>query len=191
MIKVEEKGDLLTIKEFAEASGRSQQTIYRQISTRLANYVKEIDGHKYIERSALTEVFNIVIQPGCLTDLTRVEQPIQPNHSTDSTRLNYSFNPQNNPDQPLYDILRCELEAKNKQIEELQRELAEERKHSREQSYKLAQLVDQAQRLHASTIQKQLPVPDAQKADGTNNCVSEIIEEPQKRRGFFDWIRGR
>ena len=182
-----EKGDvLLTIKEFAEASGRSQQTIYKQMNTRLAPYIQEMDGHKYIKCIALKEVFHIEIQPGCSTDSTRVEQPIQPKYSTHSTGLNNPFNPKNNPDQSLYDILKCELEAKNKQIEELQHELAEERKHSREQSDKLAQLADQAQRLHAGTIQKQLP-------EGQENVVNDndSMEEPQKKRSFFDWLKGR
>lgn len=54
-----EKNELMTIKAFAEASGRSQQAIYKQIGTRLAPYLHEVEGKKYIERSALFEVFHI------------------------------------------------------------------------------------------------------------------------------------
>lgn len=54
-----EKNELMTIKAFAEAAGRSQQAIYKQIGTRLSAYLHEIDGQKYIERRALFEVFHI------------------------------------------------------------------------------------------------------------------------------------
>ena len=41
---MERPGELMTIKAFAEAAGRSQQAIYKQIGTRLASYVHEKDG---------------------------------------------------------------------------------------------------------------------------------------------------
>ena len=44
---MESPGDLMTIKAFSEAAGRSQQTIYKQIQTRLASYVHEKDGQKF------------------------------------------------------------------------------------------------------------------------------------------------
>ena len=46
---MERPGELMPIKAFAEAAGRSQQAIYKQIGTRLASYVHEKDGQKYIE----------------------------------------------------------------------------------------------------------------------------------------------
>lgn len=54
-----EKNELMTIKAFASASGRSQQAIYKQIGTRLSAYLHEVEGQKYIERRALFEVFGI------------------------------------------------------------------------------------------------------------------------------------
>lgn len=130
--------NLMTIKEFAEASGRSQQAIYKQIETRLAPYLHKIEGKKYIDRRALKEVFEI-----------EVEQPNQPEN-------NNSFNSENNPDNPLYAILKAELDAKNKQIEQLQKDLETERQHSREQADKLADLAKGAQQLHAGSIKQQL-----------------------------------
>lgn len=137
---MEKSQNLLTIKAFAEASGRSQQTIYKQIGTRLAEYCREIDGQKYIEHRALKEVFGI---DGF--------QPVQPED-------NNSINPEDNPENPLYAILKAELDAKNRLIEKLQDDLEKERKHSREQSDKLAQLADQAQQLHAGDMRRLSPV---------------------------------
>lgn len=99
---MEEKQNLLTIKEFAQASKRSPQTIYKQISTRLISYVHEIEGQKYIERKALTEVFQIGIQP------------------EDNNSDNYN----NNQVDTLIAMLQAELEIKNKQIEDLSTALA-------------------------------------------------------------------
>lgn len=175
---MEKSQNLLTIKAFAEAAGRSQQAIYKQIGTRLAEYCREIDGKKYIEHRALKEVFGI-----------DEFQPVQP-------EINNQINPEDNPENTLYAILKAELEAKNKLIEQLQIDLAEERKHSREQAEKLAQLADQAQRLHAGTIQAQLP-PAEQTADRPVEpaAAEDPSEAPDlapaepERKSFVGWIR--
>lgn len=168
---MEKKQDLLTIKAFAEASGRSQQTIYKQIGTRLAPYVHEIDGQKYIEHQALKEVFGI-----------DVEQPLQP-------KDNNSFNRNDNPDHPLYAILRDELEAKNRQIEQLQAELAEERKHSRELTDRVAVLAEQAQALHAGTIKAHLPAGDSEEELAVA-IDAELDPETKQRRSWWKKIFG-
>lgn len=168
---MEKKQNLLTIKAFAEASGRSQQTIYKQIGTRLALYVHEIDGQKYIEHQALKEVFGI-----------DVEQPFQP-------KDNNSFNRNDDPDHPLYAILRDELEAKNRQIEHLQAELAEERKHSREQADQLAILAARAQDLHAGTIKTQLPAGDSEEELAVA-IDAELKPEPEQHRSWWKKIFG-
>ena len=75
------------------------------------------------------------------------------------------------PEKPLYEILKSELEAKNKQIEELTSELAKEREHSREQSEKIAVLADKSQRLQLAQI-----------------SIKEI-EEPKKKS--FLWFKSK
>lgn len=128
--------DLLTIKAFAEASGRSQQTIYKQIETRLAPYLHKIEGKKYIERRALKEVFEL-----------DVEQSSQPEKDN-------SFNSENNPEHPLYAILKAELEAKNRQIEQLTAQLSELTQANKE----LAQSINTARRNElAGTLKEMLP----------------------------------
>lgn len=163
---MEKDQNLLTIKAFAEASGRSQQTIYKQIGTRLASFVHEIDGQKYIEHQALKEVFGI-----------EVEQPIQ-------SEENNSFNRDNNPEHELYAILREELAAKNRQIEQLQADLAEERRHSRELTDRVAVLAEQAQALHAGTIKMQLPVSEPEVSD---EVVALDVEQPIQAREHRPW----
>lgn len=164
-----ENKDLLTIKEFAEASGRSQQTIYKQITTRLAGYMQEIDGQKYIERRALEEVFHV-----------QVEQSIQP-------ELNNPFNHDNNPveqsENALYAILKQELDAKNQQIANLQKELEQERIHSREQADKFAVLADQAQKLQAAAMKQHLleSSEDGEAPTDQENSIDKKIKEAEDR----------
>lgn len=176
-----ELNDLMTIKEFAAASGRSPQTLYKQLSTRLAAFLREIDGQKYIERRALVEVFGI-----------GDEQPVQPQENNFCAKVD-------NAEQPLHTILKAELEAKNQQIARLMGELEAERQHSRELADKLAQLADQAQRLHAGTIQQMLPEGGSEEQLDTSEpetaATVEPVEaapepsEPVRNGGFWKWVK--
>lgn len=148
-----EKKELVTVKEFAKMADKSQQAIYKQLNNRLNPYIQLIDNQKMLEIRALSEVFGI-----------EVEQPIQP-------KLNNKFNSET----PLYDMLKNELEAKNKQIEELQKALEKEREHSREQSRQMAVLADQSQKLQLAQMQPQLTEGD--KEISTN--------EQQEKQGLF------
>lgn len=103
-------GDLMTIKAFAEASGRSQQAIYKQISTRLAPYVHEEKGQKYIERRALSEIFEI--------GGTKPNQPTKsPEQRNAEQRLYANM-------QAMIDMLQEQLKVKDQQLEEKDRQLA-------------------------------------------------------------------
>lgn len=152
---MDDKKDLLTVKEFARITNKSQQAIYKQLNNRLNPFVQLVDNQRMLERRALQEVFGI-----------EVEQPIQP-------KLNNQFNQET----PLYEILKGELEAKNKQIEELQKELSKEREHTREQSERIAVLADQAQKLQLAQMKPQL-------TDG------ELEPQPDKQ-GLFKRIFGK
>ena len=59
--------DFLTIKEFAEAVGVSQQAVYKQLNNKLKPYLKVVDNKKMLNKSAL-ELF----KPK--EDTTNVEQ---------------------------------------------------------------------------------------------------------------------
>ena len=126
--------ELLTIKEFAELSGRTTQAVYKQLNTKLSPFVKLVNNKKMVEKRALKEVFDI-----------NIEQLKQQN-----------LNEETNPESPLYEISKAELEAKNEQILNLQVELITERQHSREQADKLAVFADQAQKLQLAQMKPQI-----------------------------------
>lgn len=97
---------------------------------------------------------------------------------TETTENQVAETPANTENHRLYEMLQGELDAKNRQIEQLQAELAKEREHSREQADKLAQLADQAQQLHAGDIRRSLP---AASAEGDSEPVEAFeAEEVQK-----------
>lgn len=102
-----------------------------------------------------------------------------------------------NTENPLYAILRAELAAKNQQIDEkdrlieqLRKDLADERQHSHGLASELARLADQAQHLHAGSIKKQL---GAGEPVSQNEVVVDASEPEQKKRrgGFFAWLDQR
>ena len=97
--------DWISIKQFAALSSRSQQTIYKQVGTRLAPYVHEKDGQKYIERRALYEVFKI--------------GDVQP----DQSENNQNRENENNFEQRLYSSMQTTIDVLQEQIRNLQEQL--------------------------------------------------------------------
>lgn len=143
---MERPGELMNIKAFAEAAGRSQQAIYKQIGTRLASYVHEKDGQKYIERRALEEVFKI-------GDV----QPIQPEMAPKSPE-------ENNVEQRLYATLQATIDLLQEQLRVKDQQIATKDKQIAAQQEQLTQLtaaldhtttsLQAAQALHAGTMQQ-------------------------------------
>lgn len=132
--------ELLTIAEFAELAGVSRQSIYKQMSTRLSKYCKLIDNRKMIEYRALSEVFGV-----------SVEQLSQPKNDNS---VNLDVNP-SEPFEEIIEMLRNELEVKNRQITTLQ----EQNIQLTETIAKMSDSLQAAQALHAGTIQQQLEGP--------------------------------
>ena len=83
------KTEYLTVSQFAKKVGVSPQYVYRQLDTKLSDFVETVDGKKMIRSDAL----------GTFQKKTKQGQTT---------------------DQQLLNILREQLQAKDKQIEELQ-----------------------------------------------------------------------
>lgn len=152
------QNELLTIAEFAELAGVSRQSIYKQMSTRLSKYCKLVDNKKMIEYRALAEVFGIP-----------VEQPCQPENDNS---VNSDVNP-NEPLEAVIEMLRNELEVKNRQIMTLQ----EQNIQLTETIAKMSDSLQAAQALHAGTIQQQL--------EGPMEPQSVAPEPPKSGSGFW------
>ena len=161
---MERPGELMTIKAFAEAAGRSQQAIYKQIGTRLASYVHEKDGQKYIERRALEEVFKI-----------GEVQPIQPTKTIKSPE-------ENNVEQRLYATLQATIDLLQEQLTQLTAAL----EHT-------TTSLQAAQALHAGTMQQLgAAEPESIQDEFTDPVpVPEPAQESpsERRRWRWPWQR--
>ena len=137
--------DYLSVKEFSAAAGVSTQTIYKQLETRLAPYVKESGGRKYISKAALEEFYKVQqdateLQPDATKlqpDTTKLQLDATSLQS-DASEIQPEPTDEVQPDQPslqptapsqngnqreldllqeLVKTIQKELEEKNKQLE--------------------------------------------------------------------------
>lgn len=107
------KKDLLTIKEFAEAVGQTQQAIYKQLNKRLTKFVVLENGQKYIK----TEAVGLYAEQQENNNCSTVQQQFN-NKLNSAEQLIEAKNEQ-------IKTLQSELEEKNRQIKFLQDQLAD------------------------------------------------------------------
>jgi len=174
-----------SVQEFAKKVGVSRQTVYNALSNKLSNYVVTCKGVKMLRADALCEyeIRNDVQNFDKLdTDLDNFDTKLDSQFDKLDTDL----------DNQLYEILREELNYKNKLIDELQAELtkareeiSEERRYSREQFDKIATLASQAQylQLGQKIEQDNPPIQSAVQ-------VTKTHENSKEKVGFWEkWFR--
>lgn len=166
-----EKKEFLTITEFASMAGVSRQTIYNNLDTKLSNYVKVDEAGKKVVNSRALSLFGV-------KDLTDFDAVLTSKFDTkckdDLTELDTNFT-------PVLDILRAQLETKDKQIERLQdeisrarQEIEEKDKHIREQANQILEILDHSQELQRNS---QVLLALTQKL--------KQLEDGKKRKGFW------
>ena len=156
--------DLVSIKEFAALSGRSQQTIYKQIGTRLAPYVHEKDGQKWIERRALSEVFKI-----------GEDQPIQSENNSNSTG-------EMNVEQRLYASMQTTIDVLQSQIRTLEEQIKVKDQQISDLSERLRDSMEiEKARIVMTAADKQLPP--------SQDEIQEAEANPTEKQGVFSWLR--
>ena len=205
--------DYLSVKEFSAAAGVSTQTIYKQLETRLAPYVKESGGRKYISKAALEEFYKAQQDA---TELQLDATEIQPDATelqSDPTEVQPEPTDKVQPDQPslqptapsqngnqreldllqeLVKTIQKELEEKNKQLEikdkqiqDLSDRLAEAMQLTRGQQYIAA--ADKTKEL----VEKETDTIDVSPAAVPSHTEPDPEEErPQKKKGFFARLFG-
>ena len=160
-----------TIKQIADELGVSKQAVQKRIlrkplCTSIQPYISTVHGVKYIDNIGETIIKMAFLEND--KNLS-IDMGIDKNNQVHTECV-----PDINGQKELYDILKTELESKNKQIEKLQEELAEERKYIREQSDKMAILADQAQKLQLAQMKP------------TNLLDDEVTAEHiQKKQSIF------
>lgn len=113
--------DLLNIKEFAEKAGISIQAVYKQLNTRLKDYVVIVDNKKMLKKSALSEIYG----------KNQQEEKVETDSTENSTELNQ-----------VVQLLKEQLKAKDEQIERLTTLLNQEQQLHLLEKQKLMALED-------------------------------------------------
>ena len=159
------KTEYLSIKDFAERAGVSQQSLYKRLNklnNQLNNYIKLVDNQKMIDIRALQEVYGIEVEQPIQPNIQPVEQPIQPLLQAEIEEKN-----------DLIEFLKDQLKAKDEQIESMRHDsdttsdetlneavlkqleiLNEQLKAKDRQIENLQKLLDQEQHLNAMNHEK-------------------------------------
>lgn len=162
-----ETQDLLTVKQFAEAAGVTQQAVYQRLNKSLTSFVVEVNGQKYLKREALANFERPEQKPN--------SRPLE----QDFNKVEQGFN---KVEQGLIDtlqqtitVLQAQLETKDKQISELNARLDQALQITSQSHFIAAQA--QAQLTEATT-------PPAGESPAE---APQEAQEPQKK-GFFSWL---
>lgn len=116
-----EADEYMSVAEFADRAGCSKQAVYQQLNKKLKPYVKVIDGKKTINSKALWEVYGKEIQPESQSVVKEVDQELN---------------------KELIDLLKTQIEEKDRQIEDLHRLLEREQVQVAIAQNKLQELED-------------------------------------------------
>jgi hypothetical protein len=141
----------ITVSEYAALKGISKQAVYKQLNNKLQPFLIVVDGRKYIDRAALTEVEN--------QKLNEVEQP---------------FNqPLNNQSQP---FLESQIAEKDKVIESLLRQIDV----LTQQNSNLTELLRNSQVLLAAEKKILIEQPQSQEQPKKKGIFSRLFGKKEK-----------
>ena len=167
----------LTVEEYSKREGISPQAVYKKIEKGQLKIVEERrNDNRKVKYILIEEAPFDPVQPNSTDD-----QPFQPNStdnqptSTDnSTEEEQPIQPNSTEKDDLINLLKAEIEAKNRQIEALQEQARTQAETHKTEIENLHRLFDQEQQLHALAL-KQLPPPKETEEEQTE----------QKKKGLF------
>lgn len=170
------KTEYISIKEFAEIAGVSQQSIYKRLNKKdnpLQPYFKEVEGKKFLRRSALS-LYEVEAAAGVEPEQSEVEQEekaaAKPKEKKDSSER-------------LLDLLEQQLQEKDRQLLEKDKQLQEKDKQLNSLLQRLEeanQIINQQQQLTAIDKKSLLEIDDKIK---TEEVIKE--SEPVKKKSIF------
>lgn len=192
----------LTVDEYAKLKGISKQAVYKKL-TKLNTTEEKRNGKTItiiiVDDEELAEIQEEDIQPNSTALNSTVEKvenvenkPLFSNSAATYSTEEKQPNSTVELNQDLIELLKNQLNEKDKQIERLQIANEEKEKRLKEQFDKLTELIYRSQQLEA---QIQLLLPDGAKAgepaaEQNNNNVVEVNTQEQesqekKKKGFF------
>lgn len=156
--------ELLTVKEYSEIAGVTQQAVYKRLNKGLAKYVVEIEGQKFIKAEAVAK-FNTKAEPKPKApEQPQVEQP-QP---SDVSKL---------------------LDTLNQTIELLQGQLAIKDSQIKDLNDRLEQALNNTAQSHYIAAQAQVHALESGEEPGENTTAAPTTDTtetaPEKKKSFW------
>lgn len=182
------KTEYITIKEFAEMAGVSQQSIYKRLNKKdnpLQPYFKEVEGKKFLRKTALA-LYEVEYAADIEDELPEKEPEIKPEEKAAAAAAKPKEKRDNN--ERLLDLLEQQLREKDKQLMEKDRQLLEKDKQLSSLLDRLEeanQIINQQQQLTALDKKTILEI------DEKEETAVEPLKEPElpRKKGFFGFFR--
>ena len=198
------KTEYLSIKDFAERAGVSQQSLYKRLNklnNQLNNYIKLVDNQKMIDIRALQEVYGVEVEQPIQPIIQPVEQPIQPllqatieSLSKELERKSEELQAKDKQYSDLVASMNEQLKAKDTHIANLDmqnvnlvKQMEEKDKLHHEEQMNLQQLLEHEQQLNARNqeIIKELESKQALIEQKEPVEAIEPDEPPTLQKGFW------
>ena len=199
--------EYITVKEFAEAAGVSQQYIYKILNTILKPYTKTINKRKMIAKEGL----KVVLKGNSTNDSTNSTFDCKPNSTAAEVETEKDFKPElqtaatgnstgnsteNETVNRLISLLEKQLDEKTKQLEAKEKQLEIKDKQIQDLSKLLADA------LELTKGQQYIAVADKANQFNNNTAAASIVNEEvvneeaiiEKKPSLFDrfksWKKG-
>lgn len=200
--------DYIGIAEFAEIAGVSVQSIYKRLKKKdnpLQPYYKEVEGKKFLRRSALLNVYGI---EDPVVPLQRAIEEDQPIHEAAAEKKDPPTSDpieKKDPTERLLDLLEQQLKEKDLQLKEKDKQIEEKDEQISSLLNRLediTRVADQQQKLSAADKGLLPPADNKTIIDPVvevDNAAAGSVDLPAidketaaepKKKGFFSWLRG-
>ena len=171
-----------TVREFAAKAKVSNQAIYKQVGNQLATYLIMVDNQKFIEESALFDVYGI-----------EVDNQVDNQKNTQEAAAAAADREEGQADvsKELIEMLKEEIKKKDQQIERLQQRLDHAHDLIADMAQK-AQYITAADKTEKILLQQTKEDPEeviAFEAENQNTERKNDTEEKPKKKWFQFWKR--
>lgn len=185
---IEESGKrYLTVREFATRAGVSNQAIYKQVVNQLSTYVIVVDNQKFIDETALSEVYKIEVD----NQVDNFDNQVDNQIDNEKTSLNGTDQEQGQNDisRELIEMLKEEIKKKDQQIEKLQASIEKAYMQISEMAQKAQYITaaDKTEKIMQQQPKEEIIEPAA--AENENTEKKGNTEEQPKKKWFQFWKR--
>ena len=172
--------DFISIKEFAELAGVSTQSVYKRIrksDNPIQPFLKKEDNQLTIDKVALKVLYDIEVDQTTTQPSLKVGNPLQNDNKTkEDVKESKEIKEEATATNKVIDILREQLQAQRKDIEEKNTLIAELNNRLAE----VTTLLDQQQKLSIADKKRILEL----------EAGEQERQEKEEKKGFFNWLKG-